>query len=465
MITVFTRTTRQLTLSFALAASALAGALPGAAAAQPAILDLYEKVKQQASAEARHNSEREQRFRASAAEQRAMLEDIQRKIAEQEALKQRQKAAFDANEDKLAELSTQLDRRVGELGELFGVFRQTADDTQTLLFDSLITLEYPERRTEIEALASSTEVPTIPEMQALWRLLTHEIALSGQLSTFEASIIEPGGSRYQAPVTRVGLFNVVSGDKYLNYLSDDNSLVELPRQPVGHLRRTAGELTSADPGEKVDFALDPSRGALLGLLVQSPSLWERIQQGKTVGYAIIVVAFIGMLIVLERLLRLSAISRRIKRQLGNLDSVSDDNPLGRIMLTYYENEHLNDLDVISRKMEQVVISNVADVKKGLPTIKVLAAVAPLMGLLGTVTGMIGTFQAITLFGTGDPKLMAGGISQALVTTVLGLCAAIPLLLSHSVLNSRSVYLSKVIGEQAAGMMARKAEAIAEAKAA
>ncbi len=149
--------------------------------------------------------------------------------------------------------------------------------------------------------------------------------------------------------------------------------------------------------------------------------------------------------------------------MSDLDKISEDNPLGRIMAVYYENEHLNDLEVIARKLEEVVISAVAEVKQGLSTIKVLAAIAPLMGLLGTVTGMIGTFQAITLFGTGDPKLMAGGISQALVTTVLGLCAAIPLLLSHSILNTRAIFISKVIGEQAAGMMAEKAVNLAKDK--
>ncbi|MEM1433505.1 MAG: MotA/TolQ/ExbB proton channel family protein [Pseudomonadota bacterium] len=434
-----------------------------AAEAAGSLLELYERVEKNARSESAHNREREAEFRAARDQQQRLLAEIRQTIAEREARKEELKANFDANEDQLGELSTELDRRIGNLGELFGVYRQTADDTQTLLFDSLISLEYPERRAQIETLAEGTEVPTIPEMRELWRLLMQEIALSGQVAEFPTSVIAPGGSAYEAEVTRVGLFNVVTGDKYLNYLSENDSLVELPRQPAGYLRSTAGALTSTGAGDAVGFALDPSRGALLGLLVQSPSLVERIQQGKTVGYVIIATGILGLLLVLERLLRLSMINSRIKRQLKDLDRVNNDNPLGRIMTTYYENEHLDDLDVISRKLEQVVISDVAEVRKGLPTIKVLAAVAPLMGLLGTVTGMIGTFQAITLFGTGDPKLMAGGISQALVTTVLGLCMAIPLLLSHSVLNSRATNLSKIIGEQAAGMMARKAEAVAEAK--
>ena len=430
---------------------------------QDGLIELYEKVARQATWESERSGERERRFQASADEGARMLKQVQDDIARLEGQKADLKGQFDGNEDRLAELATQLDRRIGDLGELFGVFRQTADDVQTLLFDSLITLEYPERRAEAAALAESAEVPTIPQMRALWRLLMQEIAHSSQVSRFPAEIIEPAGGTYSAQAVRVGLFNVVADGKYLNYLPESNQLVELPRQPAAAARRSAEALGAAEPEQVVDFALDPSRGALLGLLVQSPSLIERIQQGRLVGYFILAITAIGLILVAERGLRLAAINRRIKRQLEDLDQVNDDNPVGRILSTYREHARLDDLELISRHLESVVIADVAEVRKGLPAIRVLAAVAPLMGLLGTVTGMIGTFQAITLFGAGDPKLMAGGISQALVTTVLGLSAAIPLLLSHSFLSSRSTHLSKVIGEQAAGLMAQKAEALARSR--
>lgn len=432
-------------------------------AEQGGLIELYEKVARQAALESERSGERERRFQASADEGARMLKQVQDDTARLERQKADLKGQFDGNEDRLAELATQLDRRIGDLGELFGVFRQTADDVQTLLFDSLITLEHPERRAEAAALAESAEVPTIPQMRALWRLLMQEIAHSGQVSRFPAEIIEPAGGAYSAQAVRVGLFNVVADGKYLNYLPESNQLVELPRQPAAAARRSAEALGAAEPEQVVDFALDPSRGALLGLLVQSPSLIERIQQGRLVGYFILAITAIGLILVAERGLRLAAINRRIKRQLEDLDQVNDDNPVGRILSTYREHAHLDDLELISRHLESVVIADVAEVRKGLPAIRVLAAVAPLMGLLGTVTGMIGTFQAITLFGAGDPKLMAGGISQALVTTVLGLSAAIPLLLSHSFLSSRSTHLSKVIGEQAAGLMAQKAEALARSR--
>ena len=424
------------------------------------LTELLGKVEQEANAESKVNKEREQKFRAAASEQKALLSKAQARVRAAEAMRDQLRTSFDENEVKIGELQEVLDRRTGDLGELFGVFRQTADDVETTAFSSLISAEMPERKAVAEALAETQEVPTIDEMRALWQLLIEEVAYSGTISKFQHDVVNPDGTSYPAEVVRVGAFNVITDDLYLNYLSESDSLIELARQPEGYVRSTAGDMSEASAGELVDFTIDPSRGALLGLLVQSPSLMERIEQGGTVGYAIIVVGIIGLLIVLERFFRISAVTSRMKKQLKSLDEIDTNNPLGRVMSAYFENKHL-DIETIERKLQEVVIKDMAEIRRGLPVVKVLAAVAPLMGLLGTVTGMIGTFQAITLFGTGDPKLMAGGISQALITTVLGLCAAIPLLLTHSLINSRVSQVGKIISEQAAGLMAKKAEADAK----
>ena len=446
-----------------LAMSLVVAASVASAQGSSGLLDLLEEVQTNKTREARVNEEREQRFRARADEQKALQREAEAEVARQEALRTSLKNTFDDNETQLAELQNTLDQRIGDLGELFGVFRQSADDAQTALYNSLITVEYPDRKATVASLAESDQVPTIPQMRALWQLLMQEIAHSGEISRFSADIIMPSGDQYAGDVTRVGAFNLISGDKYLNYLPEADQLVELPRQPQSHVRASAGNLAEASPGAEVGFYIDPSRGALLGLLVQAPSLLERVEQGKAVGYAIIVVGFVGLLIVLERFFSVARVRRRIKAQLADPDHPNLNNPLGRVLNVYYENKHL-DLEAVKRKLEEVVFKDVSDIRRGLPLIKVLAAVAPLMGLLGTVTGMIGTFQAITLFGTGDPKLMAGGISQALITTVLGLLAAIPLLLTHSLLANQVMATSKVIAEQSAGMLAKKAEADAELRA-
>ena len=448
---------RQLKLEYlCFAALVLCSFWHGPTFSEEGMLELLKRVQENRSHEAERNADREQRFQSEAEQRQKMMKEAQGDVTKQELLRDELKKRFDANETSLAELEATLTRRVGDLGELFGVFRQMADDTQTMLYDSLITAEYPQRKQAISVLAESEEVPTIPQMRLLWSLLLEETALSSQVSRFEAEIVEPGGQNYAADVVRVGTFNVISGDRYLNYISDTDQLVELPRQPQGYIRSSANDLYGSSSQEQVGFYIDPSRGALLGLLVQSPSLGERIEQGKTVGYAIIVVGGFGLLLVLQRLIALTRIRVRMGKQLKDITSPNADNPLGRIMIAYYENRHL-DLEAIKRRVDAVMFADLADIRKGLQVVKVLAAVAPLMGLLGTVTGMIGTFQAITLFGTGDPKLMAGGISQALITTVLGLCAAIPLLLSHSFLTSRVSSLGKLIGEHSLALLAEKAE--------
>ena len=418
--------------------------------------DILRKIRSINEADADRYKTRETQFKQEAANRKALLRAAEDEVRRQERARNRLQKDFDNNEEILTGLESSLDKRVGDLGELFGVFRQTADDTQTMLFDSLITLEFPARRTKISKLAESDEVPTIAQMRALWTLLIEESALSGTISKFQASVVRPSGEKYDADVTRVGSFNVITEDRYLNYLAENDELVELPRQPAGAVRSSAADLHDADPGQEVGFFIDPSRGALLGLLVQSPSLGERVEQGKAVGYAIILLGIVGLIIVGQRLLTLTRIRSRINNQMKDLETPRPDNPLGRILISYIENKHL-DLDTIKSRVEEVMFSDLAEIKKGLQLIKVFAAVAPLMGLLGTVIGMIGTFQAITLFGTGDPKLMAGGISQALVTTVLGLCAAIPLVLSHGLLSSQSTKLGKLIGEQFLSVVADKAQ--------
>jgi biopolymer transport protein ExbB len=229
----------------------------------------------------------------------------------------------------------------------------------------------------------------------------------------------------------------------------------LARQPQDRYRSMAAALANASPGDIVGTAIDPSRGSLLGLLIQAPSLPERIDQGGIVGYVIIVLGIVGLLIAVWRLLYLSGVGTGIRKQLKN-EAPNEKNPLGRILKVYDDNID-SDTETLELKLDEAILREAPSLEKWQGGIKVLAAVAPLLGLLGTVTGMIATFQAITLFGTGDPKLMAGGISQALVTTVLGLCVAIPLVLLHSWVAGRSRALIEILEEQTAGIIAKKAE--------
>ena len=438
-----------------LAAVLLAAFAPPRALAVDSLDQLLQQVRESRSELSAENQAREQRFVANRDEQRALLEEVRQALAAERSRSDELSARFNANEARLAEMNENLRLELGNFGELFGVVRQVAGDTVGRVRTSLVTAQHPERERQAEQLAQVRGVPSVEELNALRALLTEEMIHGGKVARFDTTIIRPDGSSAPETVVRIGVFNLVAGDRYLHYLPDTQSIQELSRQPQSRYRAMAAELYDAAPNATVAAAVDPGRGSLLALLIQEPSLRERIAQGGPVGAVIILLGLVGLVIALVRWFYLGAVGTRISRQLKS-DAPSDDNPLGRI-LAVYRDSPATETEALELKLDEAILREIPRLERWQGSIKVIAAVAPLLGLLGTVTGMIATFQAITLFGTGDPKLMAGGISQALVTTVLGLAVAIPLVLLHSVVASRSKALIEVLEEQSAGIVARQAE--------
>jgi len=397
---------------------------------------------------------RQAAFRNDLAEQKRLLQQAKSQLKREQQRADELKRRFDSNEQALTDKEEELRLRVGNLGEMFGVVRQVATDLQTVLSDSLTIVEVPKRKTDLNKLAEAKELPNIAELEDLWFTLQQEMTLNGQISSFEADVTDTQGKPVKQPVARIGVFNAVNQNGYLIYDAELNQLGELGRQP-----EAAAQIPTylSDSAAVSVFALDPSRGALVNLSLETPDIFERVQQGATVGYIIIVLGIVGLLLAAWRLITLSLISSKVKRQQDNPEQPSDDNPLGRILSCYQQLPQQIDAEVLEAKMDEAVLKELPAIERGQSIIKLFAGIAPLLGLLGTVTGMIATFQAITNFGTGDPKLMAAGISQALITTVLGLLAAIPLLLAHNWVASRSKALVQLLDEQSAGLMAASLE--------
>ncbi|WP_456418550.1 MotA/TolQ/ExbB proton channel family protein [Thiolapillus sp.] len=416
---------------------------------------LLKQVKQAKAEEARLNKQREAEFLKNKKKQEQLLATAREKLAAEKARGESLKQQFDDNEKKLAEAEETLERRQGNLGELFGVVRQVAGDVAGILDASLVTSQYPGRSKELVRMSNEKKLPSIPELEELWYQMQHEMTESGKVVKYMDSVVSVDGTENQQEVVRVGVFNTVSNGKFLRYLSETDQLIVLPRQPAPRFLRMAEDLQNATTGP-VPMAVDPSRGSILNLLVQAPDLKERVAQGKEVGYIIIGLAAFGFLLAFYRMIALGITSMKVRSQLRHADAPKKNNPLGRVLLSWYENQDA-DLETLERKVDEAVIKEVPKLQRGLSILKILAVIAPLLGLLGTVTGMIQTFQSITLFGTGDPKLMAGGISQALITTVLGLMAAIPLTFLHALVLTRSKALVQVLEEQSAGIIARHAE--------
>jgi len=415
------------------------------------LLEITENDRQASSV---INDQREQKFLAARDRQKFLLEQAVARLDQEEKRSVRLQKQFEENEKTLEDIQETLRIRIGNFGELFGVVRQVAGETIAIVKNSIVSLQFPNREKNLTGLAEARGIPSIEQMHDLRVELLREMSQSGQVQRFQKQVVLPGGSIVDAEIVRVGVFNAITENFFLQFVPDTQSLQVLARQPARRYQSMAKDLFALDAGYTT-MAVDPSRGQILSLLIQAPGLAERINQGGLVGYFIIFIGLLGLALSLWRLLILRQDGQAINQQLTT-DIVSQDNALGRILSVHNEHDAM-DTESLELKIDEAILKEVPKLEKYHSIIKVFAAIAPLLGLLGTVVGMIVTFQALTLFGTGDPKLMAGGISQALVTTMLGLIVAIPLVFLHSVLTSWSGTLIEVLEEQSAGLIARHAE--------
>lgn len=422
-----------------------------------------------AEGSARDNAAETQRiaaFEAANADQDQLLSDGNDQKASEEARSARLETQFEENELLIADVTEQLDNRLGSLRELFGVLQQVAGDARGLFEASLTNIEFPERSQFLTDLAakmgSTSQLASIEEIEQLWFELQREATELGRikrLSNFE--VITADGNISSEDVVRVGGFNLVADGRYLSHNPETNSVSELQRQPEqGRFTGSTSALINAQPGDGVvQFGLDPTSGQILGLLVETPNLMERVAQGGIVGYVIITLGIFGVLLSVVRMISLWIAGTKVKAQLKK-DTPDTNNALGRV-LTAYDSNRDADVETLELKLGEAILKETPSLQSGIMIIKVISVVAPLMGLLGTVTGMINTFQAITLFGTGDPRMMAGGISQALITTVLGLVVAIPTVLLHTVVSGRSKSIIQILQEQSSGIVAEQSEKAAK----
>lgn len=424
------------------------------AQAAPDLDALLGEIRQTQKQQQQVNTERERRFVNNRNEQAELLRKARAELGVQEKRSQSLRGEFDALQKELTTLSSRLNEEAGDLNQLVAVVRQAAGDLQAVADDSIISAEFPARVGRLSELAAGDQIPTATELEDMWYLLQQEMTETGKVSRFEADVIGVEGNAESRPVARVGPFTAVVGADYLQYLPGAGLKV-LARQPGAGVRAQAEAFHEAEQGLQ-RLAIDPTRGSVLELLVEKPGLIERVRQGGGVGAVIIGLGLLGVALALLQLVRLVITGARVRAQLKSLSDPRPGNPLGRVLQSARE-ANTEDAETLELMLDEAVLREVPRLQRGQGLVKLLAAVAPLLGLLGTVVGMIATFQAITLFGTGDPKLMAGGISQALVTTVLGLIAAIPLLFAHSLLVARSRGLIQVLDEQSAGLLARYLE--------
>lgn len=422
--------------------------------------ELLRQIEQGQAADSREAQQRLQRFQQAQNQQQGLLNEARNERSRLEQESERLEQLFEENQQEIITARQALDEALGATKELFGVLQTVSGDLQGRFDNSLTSLQYPNRGEFLselnEKMAGASGLASIEDIERLWFEIQREIAESGNVVRFNHEVQNNAGEQAMQEVVRVGLFNVVSDQGYLT-VNEEGRLVELGRQPEARLVGTAEDLLDAEAGEgPVDFGLDVTRGGILGLLVETPTFGDQVEAGGYVGYAIIALGIIGLLIAIWRWIALTNDSRKVTAQLKS-DTVSTNNPLGRVLAAYEANRNA-DTETLELKLSEAALKEMPGLTKGLLFIKVVSVVAPLMGLLGTVTGMINTFQVITLYGAGDPKLMAGGISQALVTTVEGLVVAIPMVLLHTIVSGQSRRIINILQSQSAGLVAEHSEA-------
>lgn len=420
---------------------------------KPKTLDeLLKQIQKDHLAQKPELKKREEEFLRARNQQKALLNKALSELKKEERILSSLQQTFEKQDQELSQLEEKLALTMGALGELFGVVKQTAAETKALFKNSVISAQYKNRTNFVKKISAKKNLPNTSDLETLWFLIQQEMTESGKITRFKEEVIKTNGTAQTQTIVRIGSFNLVSKGKYLAYDSETNRVTELTRQPS---RRFLSLVKKIEHSKKdiLAFGVDPSRGSLLSLLIQTPSLFERISQGGIIGYIILLLFISGLVLSVRQLRKLWKQEKLLDLQIQS-DEILKNNPLGEIMQVFMKFKEETQ-ETLELKMEEAIIKKTSLLKKGIGTIKLLSSIAPLLGLLGTVTGMIATFQSITLFGTGDPKLMAGGISQALVTTALGLVAAIPLVLIHNFLSGKANTLINIFEEQTIGMLARK----------
>jgi len=449
----------------ALVLSIASAQVAGQATSLANLLDLVENDR---VAESEEYQARVQEFEQNAARQQEILDTTNQRITTEETDSDALSDEFEANQIILADKREILRDRRGDLNELFGTLQGVAGDFLSNFQNSLISSQHSGRAGQLEEIieraGSTVEQLNVEEMERFWFFMHQELTESGRVVSFNADVTLPNGDTANRSVVRVGAFNAVSEGEYLSYSGDIGHLQVLPRQPDAAIMSGAASLQSSSTGF-TKVGIDPTGGVggqVMANLVNFPTVEEQVRNNSgVIGFIIIGVGIVGILIGFLRLLMLSLTSIKVRGQLKR-DKPAKNNPLGRVLLVA-ENNPGADTETLELKLGEAILQETPRLESMLTLIKMIATIAPLGGLLGTVTGMIQVFQQITVYGAGDPTIMAGGISQALMTTVLGIVVAIPTIFMHTVVKSRSDNIIHVLEEQATGMIAQKAEQIANSQ--
>jgi len=444
------------------AAPAFAQQTPAASSTQ-SLLDTVQKVRADENAAFEKNKAA---YDAAGGQQQQLMNTATQKRDQLNTESTKLQNTYSMNEVRINQLNNQLRDKAMALGlaEIFGLARQTANDDATVMQQSLISTQFPPKAGEpwrdefLREFSASRATPTSADLERLWIEIQREMTASGQVTKYRTKVVQPNGQESDTQVVRIGPFTATADGQFLAYLPALRTMNVLPRQLPAEFMAISNSYKAATSGY-ARAVVDQTRGVLLGMYVERPTPIERIRLGQEIGYVIIAVGAAGAIAFLYQLVMLVLVRMSVGRQLKNLDRPTPNNPLGRVLLAFKGDKATieEDSDVAELRITEAVLKEVPRLERFQAFLRLCVAAGPLLGLIGTVVGMIFTFQSITESGSSDPKLMATGIGQAMIATVLGLGIAIPLLFAGALLTSLSKSVVQVLDEQSAGILAENLE--------
>ncbi|WP_022668611.1 MotA/TolQ/ExbB proton channel family protein [Desulfospira joergensenii] len=339
----------------------------------------------------------------------------------------------------------------GENREFEGTVRGYAKDLKALLLQSLQSGLHPDRHAVLEPLILQQKTPSMEDVRKAADLLFQEILLSGEVRITQGQIVDRNGKEQQAQLLLLGnftgIYSLGSEVGFLLYSDQSQRYFALSKLPSA---RIAKNISSYIAGQGDAVYMDISKGGAIRQMTHQLSLAEQIPKGGVIVWPILLILILAVLIFIERLIfffRKTTNDGKLMLRIKSM-MIQDDwegcrtfleskrtRLIPKVLLTALALKDKTRPE-IENALQEAILSEIPAIERFLSTLGMLAAIAPLLGLLGTVTGMINTFHAITYFGTGDPRMMSGGISEALVTTMLGLSAAIPIMLGHTLLSRK-----------------------------
>lgn len=399
-------------------------------------------------------------------ELKRQLQAVKKGLARQEDLLRQQQKKLKERKQEYLQLSAEKANDEELMTNLAASVRVSAKQLQDLLVRSTRTSLAPQRPESLDKILNADYFPGLEDIQQMAELFLTEMAVVGEVSLRPMPFVDSSGVEKEALVLMVGPFLAAYLEQdtpyLLRYDSSKRNLVQVDAKLPWGLSRT---LKSYLLGESDSVLLDLSAGAALEQLVRRKSFIDRIQGGGVLVWPILALAVIALLIGLERAFFLKRVHDNTDRTMNEVNSkaIQGDwdacqklvhgrkkSPVYNVVRAGLRMRH-EDREILESVLQEAILKELPRLERALPMLNIMAAIAPLLGLLGTVTGMIGTFEVINIYGTGDPRMMSGGISVALVTTMLGLMVAIPIMLMHAFLSRQVEHIVGDMEEKAVAL--------------